>query len=171
MTEFRTDAIFEALRKPLGLIDNEERRKQIEAFIEAARVPLERSVFDLLSQFADAVDAQAGAHYEVTLAYRPGVLDLSVKPRAAGEPMDETFSFVEGDVEKITIRIPGELKDLVGDAASQASLSVNSWLVRMLARSLRSMDAAEPPGDEGPRHGGHGRRGPGGRLSGWVGPE
>ncbi len=171
MTEFRTDAIFEALRNPLGLIDNAERRKQIEAFIDAARLPLERSVFDLLSQFAEAVDAQVGAHYEVTLAYRPGVLDLSVKPRSVGEPMDETFSFVEGDVEKITIRIPAELKDLVGEAASKASLSTNSWLVRMLARSLRSMQAPEPPSDEGRRHGRHGRHGPGGRLSGWVGPE
>ena len=173
MTEFRTDAIFQALRKPLSLIDNEERRKQIEAFIEAARVPLERSAFDLLSQLADAVNAEVGAHYKVGLSYRPGVLDLEVRATEPSEPTEEVWSLAEGEVEKITLRLRAELKELATEAASRAGLSVNAWFVRVLARALRSAEAAEPmppapaapPGMHGPGHHAHGQR-----LSGWVGP-
>ena len=171
--EFRTDAIFEALRTPLGLVDDPERRRQLEAYIEAARPPLERAVTDLLSQFVDAANEQCRAHYELSLSYRRGALDLEIRAREASEPGEAPWAFVEGDVEKITLRIPAELKDLAMDAASKASLSANAWFVRMLARSVRGTEAPpEPPEPESYRRGRHERRrGPGQRLSGWVGPE
>ena len=168
MTEFRTDAIFEALKSPLGVIDNPEHRSQIEAYIEAARLSLERAVFDLLSQFAEAMNGEVSAHYEVALSYRPGVLDLEVRAKEPGGQAEEVWSLGEGEVEKITIRIPAELKDLATEAAIRAGVSANSWFVRALARALRSTEAAEPPTQEPPgRHGHHGPHGQ--RLSGWVG--
>jgi hypothetical protein len=172
MTEFRTDAIFEALQKPLALIDNPERRQQIEAYIEAARVSLERSVFDLLSKFADTVNGEIAAHYEVALGYRPGVLDLDVRRREPSEPTEETWSAADGEVEKITIRIPAELKELATESAIRAGLSANSWFVRALARALREAEPKEPP-EDAHRRGRHHeeRHGPGQRLSGWVGPD
>jgi len=176
MTEFRTDAIFEALKTPLGLVDDPERRRQLEAYIEAARPPLERAVADLLSQFADVVNAQAGAHYEASLGYRQGVLDFEVRPREAAEVSEEPWAFVEGDVEKITLRIPAELKELAIEAASKASLSANAWFVRMLARAVRGPDVQEPTlGRRRGRRARHehdwGQPERGQRLSGWVGPE
>jgi hypothetical protein len=170
--EFRTDSIFEALKTPLGVIDNAERREQIETYIDAARVQLERSVFDLLSRFGEEVNGQVSAHYQVGLNYRPGALDLEVTQTEPAEAPDQTWSMAEGDVEKVTLRIPAELKDLATDAASKAGISLNSWFVRVLARALRNADEAPPGGDAGSmgrrtrRHGGFGRR-----LSGWVGPE
>lgn len=176
MTEFNTDTIFDALKSPLNLIDNAERRKQLEGYVDAARVSLERSVFDLLSRFADTVNESVEAHYEVRLSYRPGMLDLDVRPREPDEPAGEAWSMAEGEVEKITLRIPTELKDLAAEAAARAGLSVNSWYVRVLARALRGSDAPEPPHqprhwphDRSSRHGPPGRSGQ--RLTGWVGPE
>ena len=174
MTEFRTDSIFEALKGPLGVIDNPERRSQIEAYIEAARLSLERAVFDLLSHFAEAVNGEVSAHYEVALSYRPGVLNLDVRRREPAGSSEEAWSLSEGEIEKITLRIPSELKELATEAAIRAGLSANSWFVRVLARSLRSAEAAEPmppapaapPGMHGPGHHAHGQR-----LSGWVGTE
>ncbi len=176
MTEFTTDSIFQALKTPLGVIDNPERRSQLEGYIEAARVSLERAVFDLLSQFSQAVNAEVSAHYEIALAYRPGVLDLEVRAREPAEPTEEVWSLAEGEVEKITLRLPAELKELATEAAAKAGLSVNSWFVRVLARALRSAEAPEPPPPPGrwPRgpHAGHARHGgPGQKLTGWVGPE
>ncbi len=167
--EFTTETIFEALRGPLAVVDNEERRRQIEGYVEAARLPLERSVFDLLSQFAQAVNAEVSSHYEVNLGYQPGVLDLEVRVREPGEPPEETWTLAEGEVEKITLRIPAELKDLATQAAAKAGLSVNAWFVRVLARALRS---AEGPAPVETRHHGHHRAGRvGRRLTGWVGAE
>ena len=110
MTEFRTDPILEAIKGPLSVIDNVERRKQLEDFVDATRLAVESSVFDLLSRFAETVDGAVSAHYDVRLNYRPGVLDLDVRPREPGEPADEVWSMAEGDVEKVTIRLPSELK-------------------------------------------------------------
>lgn len=172
MTEFRTEEIFQTLKSLLRVIDNEEKRRQIESYIDAAQAPVERAVFDLLSHFAEAVDGQVSGHYRVSLSYRPGVLDLEVRPSEPGEQQsDDWSSMPEGEVEKITLRIPGELKELATEAAARAGLSVNAWYVRMLARALRSSESAEPPRDEGRRRGRHERHGPGQRLSGWVGPE
>ena len=170
MTEFKTDEIFEALKSQLGVIDNEERRQQIKDYIEAARVNVERSVFDLLSTFADAVNDEVSTHYEVTLNYKPGVLDLDVRKRGAAEPDVEAWSMADGEVEKITIRVPAELKEMAADAAKKASISANSWFVRQLARSVRDSDIDVQVERRGRRDRGH-RKGRGGKLSGWVGPE
>jgi hypothetical protein len=173
MAEYTTEGIFKSLKSLLGIIENEERRKQIEAYIDSARVPLERSVFDLLSKFADEVDGELSGEYKVNLRYRPGELELNVERPTPGEATAESFSMAEGDVEKITLRIPSELKDLATEAAARSGLSLNSWFVRMLARSVRDVER-EPWGDEGRRgrrHERRGHRGAGQRLSGWVGPE
>jgi hypothetical protein len=173
MTEFTTDSIFAALKSLLTVVDNEERRKQIESYIDAARSPLERAVFDLLSRFAESVNEQVAAHYRINLSYRPGLLDVAVRAIEKGEPAEDVvWSLSEGDVEKVTLRIPAELKELATEAAAQASLSANSWFLRVLARALRNAEVSEPAEEEGSRrHGRHGRHGPGQRLSGWVGPE
>ncbi len=170
MTEFKTDDIFEALKSQLGVIDNPERQQQIKDYIEATRVNVERSVFDLLSEFAEAVNEQVSAHYEVTLNYKPGVLDLDVRRREDAEPDVEAWSMSDGEVEKITIRVPAELKEMAAEAAKKASISANSWFVRQMARSVRVADVEPQDEPQGRRQRNRKRR-RGGKLSGWVGPE
>ena len=175
MTEFHTDPLFQALKTPLGLVDEPERRRQLEAYVDAARPPLEGAVADLLAQAVASLNEQVGGHYELSLGYRPGVLDLEVRPREAPDASEEPWAFDEGDVEKITLRIPAELKELAIEAASKASLSANAWFIRMVARAVRGTEAPEPTTREGrrKRRGRHGEHwgGPGQRLSGWVGTE
>lgn len=174
MADISTDAIFDALRQPLALVEDDARRQAIERYVEAARIPLERAVFDLLSAAVDEINAVIKERYEARLTYRPGGLSLEVRPApgaAAGEP-EIAWSLGEGEVEKITIRIPAELKDLVAQAATRAGTSLNSWFVRTLAQALRDAErhaAPQPPPPPHPPHSGHGQRGF--RLSGWVGGE
>jgi hypothetical protein len=96
------------------------------------------------------------------------------KVAANGEDAQQ-WSTTEGDVEKITIRIPAELKDLAQQAAGRAGTSANTWFVKALARAVRNIDVqtvppptSRPPNDwseeRGRRHGARGSR-----LSGWVG--
>jgi len=162
-SELRTEPVFDALKQPLALIESDERRRQIEAYLEAARVPLERSVFDLMSQLVQAVDEKTGDHYRIRLAYRPGGLGLEIEEKVQDGDA-ERWSTLEGDVEKITIRIPAELKDLAQQAAARAGTSANSWFVKALGRALRN---AETPREQ-PRWREE-RHGRGGRMTGWVG--
>jgi hypothetical protein len=171
--ELRTEPVFDALKSLLGVIESDDRRKQVEDYIDTAHANVDRALFDVFAHLADGVNDKVAAHYELSLNYRPGVLDLDVREREASEPEPETWSVAEGDVEKVTLRIPAELKDLATDAASKSGLSLNSWFLRMMARSLRNNSEGSTPEPERWRHG-H-RRGErhsvGKRLSGWVGPE
>src|SRR4051812_2583487 len=88
--EFKTDSVFQALQQPLALVDDPEKRQQLERYVEAARFPLERAVFDLLSGLVGAIDERVQSHYRVRLSYQPGALALDIEekpaePRAEGE--------------------------------------------------------------------------------------
>jgi hypothetical protein len=167
-TTIATEPVFQALLQNLALIGDEERRQAIQTYIETARTPLERALFDLMSQLVSAVEAQVGERYRIQLTYQPGGLALDVEAKAAAAGEEPAWSASEGDVEKITIRIPAELKDLAQQAASRAGTSANTWFVKALARAVRNVDVqtAPPPSSwrEERRHGGRGSR-----LSGWVG--
>lgn len=168
--EYTTERIFDSLHQPLTLVE-EGRREEFARYVESARYPLERAVFDLLAAFTEDVDRQIAAHYHLSLAYRPGAVEPRVEPRApaAQPPAGEAELLTgEGETEKITIRIPAPLKDLVTQAAAEAGVSVNTWIIRVLAGALRSTWR----GDTEPRH--HAQRehrGRGQRLSGWIGDE
>ena len=168
-TELRTEPVFDALKQPLALIESDDRRRAIETYIEAARTPLERAVYDLMSQLATSVDEQVAAHYRVRLAYQPGGLAVEVDPKAPASGEEQPFSTAEGDVEKITIRIPAELKDLAQQAASRAGTSANTWFVKALARAVRNIDVQTAPPPSRWSDEGRGRHGRGSRISGWVG--
>jgi hypothetical protein len=79
--EFKTDQVFEALKSPLALVEDTEKRQAFERYVEAARYPLERAIFDLLSEAVAAVDKRVSEHYRVRLSYRPGALSLDVEPQ------------------------------------------------------------------------------------------
>jgi len=166
-TELNTQPVFDALKQPLALIESDERRRAIETYIDAARTPLERAVYDLMSQVAQAVDDRVAAHYRVRLAYRPGGLAVEVDEKT-GNGEEAQYSALEGDVEKITIRIPAELKDLAQQAASKAGTSANTWFVKALARAVRNIDIQTGPVPPTPPRRPD-RPGRGSRFSGWVG--
>ena len=171
MTDLRTEPLFDALKQPLALIDNDERRRGIETYIEAARTPLERAVFDLMSQMAAAIEQQLGEGYRIRLNYQPGGLQVEAEAGNAGAGDEQAFSTAEGDVEKITIRIPAELKDLAQQAAGKAGTSANTWFVKALARAVRNIDvqSGPPPPPSGWRAERRHDKGRGSRISGWVG--
>jgi hypothetical protein len=153
------------IEQPLSLIDNPQRRAELQAFVNAARPHIERAAFDLLSQavaaFNDAVPDQ-----RARLEYDAGALRLAIEPRSAphGEP-----AFDEGEPERVTLRLPKELKDLIDGLASRGGMSANNWYVRELSRVI-----GRHLGDElrfevrGQRRGYRGRRS---SLKGFVGGE
>jgi hypothetical protein len=170
MTDLRTEPIFDALKQPLALIESDDRRRAIETYVETARTPLERAVFDLMSQMAAAIDETVAPHYAVRLTYQPGGLAVEVdeKPGAGDDEARWSASPAEGDVEKITIRIPAELKDLAQQAASRAGTSANTWFVKALARAVRNIEVQTEEPDRREWQGGR-RHGRGSRMTGWVG--
>src|SRR5688572_285417 len=118
--EFRTDPVFDALKSPLGLVDDDARRQALERYVEAARMPLDRAVFDLLADLTAAIDERVAPRYRVRLAYRAGALDLEIDESEAPAQQDTAaeveWTGADGEMEKVTIRIPSGLKEMVSQA-------------------------------------------------------
>lgn len=162
-------AVFDALERPLGLIDNPDRRADMQRYVEAARIHLERAIFDVLSEVTVTVNS-AGTGASTRLEYQGGKLYLVVEAVAEPEngPDTEPLFSVEGDVEKVTIRLPGELKELISQAANLRGMSTNTWYVRELARTI-SRQVREQVREEH-RQSRQGRR-TGRSMRGFVGDE
>jgi hypothetical protein len=131
--------VFRALVTPLGLIDSPERRQDIERYFDAARVHLERAIFDLLDTTLRAVN-EVSPDTNFSLQYDAGTPVLVADAKASddsSEPDAEPTFSMDGDLEKVTIRLPKELKHLVDNAATMSGRSANSWYIRNLAHALR----------------------------------
>jgi predicted HicB family RNase H-like nuclease len=137
-SERRTSIDFSPLRagleQPLQLISDPERRRELEAYIGAALPHVERAAFDVLSQAVTEFN-DANPDSQARLEYGDGGLHLTLAPaREAAEP--ET-SFEDGDFDRVTLRLPKELKKLIDHAAGRHGMSANNWYVRELSRVIR----------------------------------
>ena len=129
------DEVFDSLQGPLALIEDQQRREDLRRFLDAARIYQERAVLDLISDIVAKINA-ANGDTRVRLAYEARELRLSVEanqpPEEAGDPMTR----MDGDLEKVTIRLPRVLKQRIDQLASERGESLNSWYVRALARGI-----------------------------------
>jgi hypothetical protein len=145
------------------------------ALAERLTAPLESAARLVL------LDALSTAVAEITRDLAPGSVDLRLRGRepsfvvtpppadhlpeepdtfAPGAPPPVPPEGEEGAMARISFRLAEHLKARIEEAAGQAGLSVNTWLVRAAATALDSED-------RGGRSQGRAARG-GQRYSGWV---
>lgn len=126
--------LFESLREPLDLIESPDRRTDLDRLLNAARPSLDRAAFQMLSTVAreiSASDSGLTARVELQPDGARFVLE-SGEPEAA----EESSSFFEGDQERVTLRLPAELKEMIDRLANLQGVSANSVYIRELARTL-----------------------------------
>ena len=126
----------------------DERAGQIAARLaEIAGAGLRLRLLDLLAQAAlDLSERLPSGHVEVRLAGRePELVYVDSEPEAGAAAEDLSA--------RITLRLPESLKGQVEAAAAREGVSVNTWLVRALARAVESRPRSVP----GRRLSGYGR--------------
>ena len=162
--------LLRGLEQPLQLIDNPQRREDLQAYVSAARPQVERAAFDLLSAAIAAVndgnrETQAKLEYDIT------GLHLVVEPLNEGPTPEASFN--DSDPERVTLRLPKELKDLIDSLASRHGMSANNWYVRELSRVIgRSFgDSLRDEVRDDMRSGRKGYRSRSSKLKGFVGGE
>ena len=173
-TEIDLAPLLSGLEQPLQLIADPQSREQLQAYINAARPQVERAAFDVLSQAVNAFN-DANPDQRARLEYANGTLYVRVEAEQDGEGEP---AFNDSDLEKVTLRLPKELKDLIDMSAGRHGISANNWYVRALSRTIARQvrdtirestrrDGAREERGEGRRRGFY--RGRGGSLRGFVG--
>ena len=125
------------------------------------------------------LEALSSAAAEITRELAPGSVDVRLRggepefvvstPAAehaggAPDPGDEpvpaaTAAAPEGNVARINLRLPDQLKSRVEQAADREGLSINAWLVRAVAAAVERGEGGPPPAKGG--------SGGGRRYTGW----
>jgi len=146
------------------------------ALAERLTAPLESAARLVL------LDALSAAAAEITRDLAPGSVDLRLRgrepsfvvtPPPAEQPFDEPGPPAadvqppalpegeEGTAARISFRLTEHLKSRIEEAAAQAGLSVNAWLLRAASASLDSGDRDHRSSDRRASWGGQ-------RYTGWV---
>lgn len=124
----------EAELASLAAIGDEESRAAAERLTRGLRSAAGLRLLDLLSEAALELSAQLpSGHVEVRLAGQEPSLVFVAEPDAETAPAGD-----EGLGARITLRLPDQLKATIEAAAAREGVSVNTWLVRALSRSVSS---------------------------------
>jgi hypothetical protein len=127
-------ALQEDLANAAALAGGEAAQEAGQRLAQALESSLQLRLLDLLSEVALSLNSQVPGRVEVRLAGREPELvyveEEEAEP-AAASPDDALTA-------RITLRISDSLKAQVELAAARESLSVNSWIVRALARGLET---------------------------------
>lgn len=145
----QTAPFLEALRREVaaaGATEDAATAALVQRIASSLEAAAHLWLFDAAGQAADQLNAQLrSGHVEVRLAGRdPELVYVSdPEPEPAAAPGDDYAA-------RITLRLPETLKAQVEQQAAADGVSVNTWLVRTIARG------SQPP-----------RRTPGRRLTGY----
>jgi HicB family len=127
-------ALQEDLAKAAALAGGEAAQEAAQRLAQALEPSLQLRLFDLLSEIALSLTAQVPGRIEVRLAGRePELVYVEEEEAEPAAPTgDDAFTA------RITLRLSESLKAQIEIAAARESLSVNSWIVRALARGLET---------------------------------
>lgn len=128
--------IIEALRSDLtavAAVGDEQTAQTAERIGVALESALALRLVDAFSAVAVELNSQLpNGHVEVRLAGRdPELVYVEDAPQSA-EPLPAE----DGATARISLRLADSLKDQVEAAAARESVSVNTWIIRTLARAI-----------------------------------
>ncbi|MHB1241924.1 MAG: toxin-antitoxin system HicB family antitoxin [Gaiellaceae bacterium] len=126
-------ALQEDLAAAAELAGDEAAQEAGRRLSQALEASFQLRFLDLLGEVAGTLSAQVPGRIEVRLAGRePELVYVEDEAAEPAAPADDALTA------RITLRLSEPLKAQVEVAAARESLSVNSWIVRALARGLET---------------------------------
>ena len=134
-------AIQEDLAAAAALAADEPTAEAARRLSQALGSSLHLRLLDIVSEAAAELSAAVPGRVDVRLAGRDPDL---VYVEEDLEPAPVTAAGEDGLSARITLRLPESLKLQIEVAASGENTSVNSWIIRALARGLESRPSRSP---------------------------
>jgi hypothetical protein len=130
--------------------------EEAEAFLERFVGPLESAIrLTLLTVLSAAAE-------EISATLGPGAVDVRLRggdpqfvvnaPRAEeadGEGVPAYVASDEGQVSRVSLRLPERLKSRIDELAGRDGLSTNAWMVRVVAAAIEADERRRPFGRGG----------------------
>lgn len=131
--------IAEAQKKTLVLIEDPERRRILEQFVDNSGPLVEAAARDALQVLVEEVNVQLAPGARLRLLQEgsrvvPEVVSLGDEPARGRALLLDSDS-----ISKVLVRMPSDVKSRAAEAAHKAGTSLNSWTVNVLDRALVSL--------------------------------
>ena len=136
--------IADAPSKALAMVEDPDRRRILEQFLENTGPLVEAAARDQLQQFVDEINAQLAPHARLRLIQEgtrltPDIIQLSEETGRGW-----TLRLDNDTISKVLLRMPSNIKELATESAQKAGVSLNSWTVTILERALENLRQHQP---------------------------
>ncbi|MBM4411609.1 MAG: toxin-antitoxin system HicB family antitoxin [Chloroflexi bacterium] len=157
--------ILEAFDDAIALVEDPEQRARLQRVLRAAAPAVESAATGIVRAMAAEVNEVAGGAVHAEVVHGADGPELRVEARSPMEPSSTApdLEFDASEIERLTLRLPSELKEIAAIAAQQAGVSLNAWLTRVV-----SQEAGRRRGRAG-RGTGRSDHGVSQTLKGWIG--
>ena len=148
--------IANASKKALNLVDDAERRRVIEEFVESTGPLVEAAARDAFQNLLDEINEQLAPHARIRLIQEGTRLAADVVTLGEERRRGWTLHLDSDTVSKVLLRMPSNVKERATESAQKAGVSLNSWTVDILERALENLrqrqtgtDKTEDPAEGG----------------------
>lgn len=136
--------IADAPRKALTMVEDSDRRRILERFLETTAPLVEAAARDQLQQLVDEINAQLAPHARLRLIQEGTRLSPDIIPLLGETGRGWTLRFDNDTISKVLVRMPSSIKELATESAQRAGVSLNSWTVNILERALENLRQHQP---------------------------
>ncbi len=128
-----------ASKKALNLVEDPERRRMLEEFVDSTAPLVEAAAREALQELIEEINAQLAPHARLRLVQDGSNLAAEVVPLGDEQPGAWSLRLESDSVSKVLLRMPSNIKERAAESAQRAGVSLNSWTVNILERAVENL--------------------------------
>ena len=131
--------IADASKKALNLVDDAERRRFVEQFLDSTGSLVESAARNAFQNLLDEINDQLAPHARIRLIQEGTRLTADVMTLGEERRRGWMLHLDNDPISKVLVRMPSSVKNLATESAQKAGVSLNSWTVDILERALENL--------------------------------
>ncbi len=131
--------IADASKKALNLVDDAERRRFVEQFLDSTGPLVEAAARNAFQNLLDEINDQLAPHARIRLIQEGTRLSAEVVTLGEERRRGWTLHLDSDTISKVLVRMPSSVKGRATESAQKAGVSLNSWTVDILERALDNL--------------------------------